>query len=157
MIMTQNRGLKAAIRRRMAETGEPYTEARRAILEAAGDLNLTPEEQYGREAAAAGASAEEIEAALAAYRQDELTGRTGTGGPGPGSGDRPMPGWDAFGRAGGQRAGSAVEEPGDGLGRTGGERAGSAAEQLAEVAERLAAVAERAQGAAGVTAGGGGG
>ncbi len=41
--MTQNRGLKAAIRRRMAETGEPYTEARRAVLAAgAGEADAEP-------------------------------------------------------------------------------------------------------------------
>jgi hypothetical protein len=64
--MTQNKGQKAAIRRRMAETGEPYVVARRMVLgEASGassDVDgLTPEEQYVLEARAAGVSAEEID------------------------------------------------------------------------------------------------
>jgi hypothetical protein len=32
MIMTENKALKAAIRERMAETGEPYSVARHAVL-----------------------------------------------------------------------------------------------------------------------------
>src|SRR6201996_3200222 len=75
MIMTQNKAQKTAIRRRMAETGESYVVARRAVLgdgatpEAPGTPEglappdqLTPEEQYALEAAAEGASTAEIDA-----------------------------------------------------------------------------------------------
>jgi dTMP kinase len=69
MIMTQNKVQKAAIRRRMAETGESYVVARRAVLEGAGTAGpVTPEEQYAREAAAEGVSPEEIDARTLAYR-----------------------------------------------------------------------------------------
>ena len=42
--MTQNRRSKGATRSRMAETGEKYTEARRALLASGGDLNGAGEE-----------------------------------------------------------------------------------------------------------------
>jgi hypothetical protein len=67
--MTQNKVQKAAIRRRMAETGESYVVARRAVLEGTGRAGpVTPEEQYAREAAAEGVSAEEIDARTLIYR-----------------------------------------------------------------------------------------
>jgi hypothetical protein len=93
LIMTRNKAQKAAVRQRMAETGEPYSVARRALQpgtpdpgepgpdgvataaapEAAGSgwTALTPEEQYAREAAAAGVSPAQFEADLAAYRTQE--------------------------------------------------------------------------------------
>jgi hypothetical protein len=88
MIMTQNKTQKAAIRRRMAETGEPYVIARRIILDetgptvpgpAAGAIApagaLTPEELYAREAAAAGASATAIDAQTLVYRLEAAAER----------------------------------------------------------------------------------
>ncbi|HEX3751262.1 MAG TPA: hypothetical protein VHW06_11935 [Streptosporangiaceae bacterium] len=72
--MTQNKVQKAAIRRRMAETGESYVVARRAVLEGAGRAGpVTPEEQYAREAAAEGVSPEEIDARTLAYRLEAAT------------------------------------------------------------------------------------
>jgi hypothetical protein len=67
--MTQNKMQKAAIRRRMAETGESYVVARRAVLDGTGRAGpVTPEEQYAREAAAEGVSPEEIDARTLVYR-----------------------------------------------------------------------------------------
>src|SRR5450755_2506231 len=91
MIMTQNKAQKAAARQRMAQTGEPYSVARRATAAGtalpddpgavdgpaaigatgAAEGPLSPEEQYAREAEAAGLSAAEIEARLAAFRGQE--------------------------------------------------------------------------------------
>jgi DNA-binding transcriptional MerR regulator len=130
MIMTNNRGLKAAIRRRMAETGESYVVARRAVLADAEGPGvpgaradeLTPEQRYVREATAAGVSADEIDAALEAFRQADL-------------------------RQADLRQ-SDRGEPGDAFGRAGREQASTIAEQLAAAAERLAEAAEQAQQAA---------
>src|SRR5450755_3656165 len=77
MIMTQNKAQKAAARQRMAQTGEPYSVARRAT---AGDHippegPLSPEEQYAREAEAAGLSTAETEAHTAAFRVQEAADR----------------------------------------------------------------------------------
>jgi hypothetical protein len=80
MIMTQNKVQKAAIRRRMAETGESYVVARRIVLgEASGAGSdgdgLTPEEQYVLEARAAGVSAEEIDGQTLVYRLEAAAQR----------------------------------------------------------------------------------
>jgi hypothetical protein len=77
MIMTRNKAQKTATRQRMAETGEPYSVARRAIR--AGNagpadpdfIEMTPEEQYVREAETAGITAAEVEAQKAAFRAQE--------------------------------------------------------------------------------------
>ena len=101
--MTQNKVQKAAIRRRMAETGESYVVARRIVLgeanragselgaqgaqgtaggqgvwgaaEAAEAAGLTPEEQYALEARAAGASAEAIDTQTLVYRLEAAADR----------------------------------------------------------------------------------
>ncbi|HXL88772.1 MAG TPA: hypothetical protein VN969_07315 [Streptosporangiaceae bacterium] len=65
MIMTRNKAQKAVTRQRMAETGEPYTVARRATL---SSDDPSSEEQYAREAREAGVSEAEIAAQLAAFR-----------------------------------------------------------------------------------------
>ena len=117
--MTRNKAPKIAARQRMAQTGEPYSVARRAT--AAGNARpddpgavdgpaaidgparrrrprppktaqrqdgprarpkaLSPEEQYAREAEAAGLSGAEIEARLAAFRvqEAETADRAATG------------------------------------------------------------------------------
>jgi hypothetical protein len=77
MIMTRNKAQKTATRQRMAETGEPYSVARRAA--GAGEAGaedpdftkITPEERYAREAKAAGVAAAEIEAQTAAFQARE--------------------------------------------------------------------------------------
>jgi DNA-binding transcriptional MerR regulator len=142
MIMTQNRVLKAAIRRRVAETGESYVVARRAVLAesaahpesagvagAAGMLadELTPEQQYVREATAAGVSAAEIDAALAAFRQADL------GEPGGG-----------FGRAGSEQASMKQAS----MKQASTERASMVADQLVAAAERAREQADQAEEAA---------
>ena len=63
--MTRNKAQKAVTRQRMAETGEPYTVARRATL---SSDDPSSEEQYAREAREAGVSEAEIAAQLAAFR-----------------------------------------------------------------------------------------
>lgn len=77
MIMTRDRARKTAARQRMAETGEPYVVARKAVgtgdqgeapVRAAADDDATPDEQYAREAAEAGIPAAQIESQLAAFR-----------------------------------------------------------------------------------------
>ena len=78
--MTQNKVQKAAIRRRMAETGEPYVVARRIVLGGASGASsdvdgLTPEEQYALEARAAGVSAEEIDGQTLVYRLEAAAQR----------------------------------------------------------------------------------
>src|SRR5215469_16151141 len=42
MIMTRDKAVKAVVRHRMAETGEPYTVARRAVAESHGE-GLAPD------------------------------------------------------------------------------------------------------------------
>jgi len=75
--MTRDKAQKTAARQRMAETGEPYSVARRAVAaepaRAEGPVvtGMTPEEQYAREAEAAGVSAAEIRAQEAAFRAQE--------------------------------------------------------------------------------------
>src|SRR5262249_45410689 len=96
MTVTRNKARKTAARQRMAQTGEPYSVARRAAGtpgEAAPDAagtgtapedaasgtpaaqqgagEITPEERYAREAEAAGVPAAEIEARLAGFRAQE--------------------------------------------------------------------------------------
>src|ERR1700722_4181125 len=78
--MTQNKVQKAAIRRRMAETGEPYVVARRIVLDEANgggsDVDgLTPEELYALVARAAGVGAEEIDAQTLVYRLEAAAQR----------------------------------------------------------------------------------
>jgi hypothetical protein len=83
MIMTQDKALKAAIRARMAETGEPYSVARRALRSEGNDEQerggigrqpgspapQAPAEdyyaRYAREAELAGVPADEVRAMLA--------------------------------------------------------------------------------------------
>ena len=99
MAMTSNKAQKTAARQRMAQTGEPYSVARRAV--SAGDAETpgpdpdgipgavtpgpagipeaagpdpgeaSPEERYAQEAEAAGVPAAEIYAHLAAFRAQE--------------------------------------------------------------------------------------
>jgi hypothetical protein len=74
MIMTQDKARKAAIRQRMAETGEPYSVARGAIEPGARGpafTGITPEERYAREAQAAGVTSAELQAHLAATSAQE--------------------------------------------------------------------------------------
>jgi hypothetical protein len=92
MIMTQDKAFKAAIRARMAQSGEPYSVARRALLadEEAGAGAASPAQppgpgadplpddynaRYAREAAAAGVPADEIDAELRSMAIDEETER----------------------------------------------------------------------------------
>ena len=86
--MTSNKAQKTAARQRMAQTGEPYSVARRAVSagdpdpdeapapEAAGtEPSLpSPQEQYAEEARAAGVPAAEINAQFATFRQQEAAG-----------------------------------------------------------------------------------
>jgi hypothetical protein len=89
MIMTQDKALKAAIRARMAEAGEPYSVARHAILadgplggerggtQASADHDLAADQAddyfaiYLREAREAGVPDEELEAMAAAHHARE--------------------------------------------------------------------------------------
>jgi hypothetical protein len=89
MIMTQDKALKAAIRARMAEAGEPYSVARHAILsdgpfegerggtEASAEPDLAADQAddyfaiYLREAREAGVPDEELEAMAAAHHASE--------------------------------------------------------------------------------------
>src|SRR5262249_29165879 len=77
MIMTRNKAQKTAIRQRMAVTGEPYSVARRAApardahQEGRDGAELPGEERYAQEAEAAGSTAAEVEAQLAAFRVQE--------------------------------------------------------------------------------------
>ena len=94
--MTTDKARKIAIRRRMAETGEPYSVARHATagLEAeapdpgfagpsAGSASsaglswadLSPDERYARDAAAAGRTPDQVEADTAAFRAQEHADR----------------------------------------------------------------------------------
>jgi hypothetical protein len=93
MIMTQDKARKTAIRRRMAETGEPYSVARNVIgtaigagpvaaEEAAEDpnfLEITAEEdyasRYAREAEEAGMPPAELQARVAAVQAQERADR----------------------------------------------------------------------------------
>ena len=68
MTMTRNKAQKIAARQRMAETGEPYSVARR---ETPPPGSVTPEERYAREARDAGVPEAEIAAQLAAFRMQE--------------------------------------------------------------------------------------
>jgi hypothetical protein len=92
MIMTQDKAIKAAIRARMAEAGEPYSVARHVILadgSVGGERGGTeptaeqapaagPSEDYFaiylREAREAGVPDEELEAMVAAHRSGERLG-----------------------------------------------------------------------------------
>jgi len=90
--MTTDKARKTAIRQRMAQTGEPYSVARHATAgpaaealdpgfagPAAGPLSsaglswedLSPEERYARDAAAAGRAPDQVEAEMAAFRAQE--------------------------------------------------------------------------------------
>ena len=86
MTMTRNKAQKTAARQRMAQTGEPYSVARRAVgttdalapwvprrsgTAQQDSAEITPEERYAREAEAAGVPAAEIEARLAGFRAQE--------------------------------------------------------------------------------------
>jgi hypothetical protein len=89
MIMTQDKALKAAIRARMAQAGEPYSVARHVILadgplggerggtEASAEYDLAADQAddyfaiYLREAREAGVPEDEIEAMAAAHRPQE--------------------------------------------------------------------------------------
>jgi hypothetical protein len=90
--MTKDKARKTAVRQRMAETGEPYSVARQATGAVDGEVpepafagpdpgalgsaesrphGLSPEEQYAREAAAAGRAPEQVEAEMAVFRLQE--------------------------------------------------------------------------------------
>jgi hypothetical protein len=79
--MTRNKAQKTAIRQRMAATGEPYSVASRAV--GTGDATpedpdgtgFTPDQQYAREAEAAGSTPAEIEAQLGAFQAQEAADR----------------------------------------------------------------------------------
>jgi len=79
--MTRDKAQKTAARQRMAETGEPYSVARRATGAGQGEAGdpagarMTPEEQYARDAQAAGVPAAQIEAQRAAFRAQEAADR----------------------------------------------------------------------------------
>src|SRR5262249_7496489 len=87
LTMTSNKAQKTAARQRMAQTGEPYSVARRAVSagdpeseaapgpQAAGTelSELSPEEQYAQEARAAGVPVAEIDAQLDRCRDGEAT------------------------------------------------------------------------------------
>lgn len=62
--MTRNKAQKSATRHRMAQTGEPYSVARKATDAGPDDPgdHETPQERYLREAQEAGVSAEDIDA-----------------------------------------------------------------------------------------------
>jgi hypothetical protein len=71
MIMTRDKARKTATRQRMAETGEPYTVARRITM-SGGDVPF--EEQYALEAREAGVSEAEIAAQERAELAEEEAG-----------------------------------------------------------------------------------
>jgi hypothetical protein len=70
MTVTRNKAQKAATRQRMAETGEPYSVARKATQARAEDPGFgeTPEQRYVREAQEAGVSGTVLEALRAAVQ-----------------------------------------------------------------------------------------
>jgi hypothetical protein len=75
MIMTKDKAQKTAARQRMAETGEPYSVARRSVANGPAEdrarTGMTPEEQYALEAEAAGVPAAEIQAQEASFLAQE--------------------------------------------------------------------------------------
>jgi len=75
--VTSDKARKAAIRNRMAETGEPYSVASRAVCDeqAEPDDPETYEERYLREAAEAGAPPHEREAIRAGFESRNLSGQ----------------------------------------------------------------------------------
>jgi hypothetical protein len=84
MIMTSDKARKTAVRQRMAETGEPYSVARRAAQSAeapppgaAGPSaqDLSPDERYAREAEAAGRTAAQVETETLVFRAQERADR----------------------------------------------------------------------------------
>src|SRR5215469_657628 len=86
MIMTKNKAQKTATRQRMAETGEPYSVARKAAQAGAEGPGLsetpaeqypreTPEEQYLREAEEAGVPAADLEMLQLFFQARERAGR----------------------------------------------------------------------------------
>jgi hypothetical protein len=74
--MTSDKARKAATRQRMAQTGEPYSVARKATRPGSGDPGPgeTPEERYLREAEESGVSAADLAAMRAAFQAAERVG-----------------------------------------------------------------------------------
>jgi hypothetical protein len=69
MIMTQNKAQKSVIRQRMAETGEPYSVARRAAAAQPATAEDWDEEYYADGAASEGITVEEFKAREAADQE----------------------------------------------------------------------------------------
>jgi hypothetical protein len=71
--MTRDKAQKIATRQRMAQTGEPYSVARKAAEDRAGDPGAgeTAEERYVREAQEAGVSTADAEALRFGFRAPE--------------------------------------------------------------------------------------
>src|ERR1035437_998181 len=69
MIMTQNKAQKSVIRQRMAETGEPYSVARRAVQAQPTTAGDWDEEYYADGAASEGITVEEFKAREAADQE----------------------------------------------------------------------------------------
>lgn len=76
-IVTHDKARKSAVRRRMAQTGETYSAARRGVPNPgttspqADYPDTDAERQYAGEALAAGVPADEVEAQLAAFRAQD--------------------------------------------------------------------------------------
>ena len=87
MIMTRNKARKTAARHRMAQTGEPYSVARKATQARAESpvvhetpevqpvVRETPEERYVREAEEAGVPAAELDALRATFLATDRAGQ----------------------------------------------------------------------------------
>jgi hypothetical protein len=146
MTMTSNKAQKSAARQRMAQTGEPYSVARRAV--GAGNLEpdpaqapgaagtepgkLSPEEQYAQEARAAGVPAAQIGAQLAWFREQEAANEA----------------WrsaNEAGRPAEQEAADQTWQAANEAGQEAADRIWRAAEQARDLAERLEEAAERAE------------
>ena len=76
--MTSNKAQKTATRQRMAETGEPYSVARKATEgRARPDVSETPEEQYLRDAEASGVSGADLDVLRVVFRARQQRDRCG--------------------------------------------------------------------------------
>jgi hypothetical protein len=81
VIVTNDKARKAAIRQRMAQTGETYSAARRGMPDRSTATAMPSpaeyaagtgaEQQYAREALAAGVPADQVEAQIAAFRAQD--------------------------------------------------------------------------------------
>ena len=77
VIVTHDKARKSAVRRRMAQTGETYSAARRGVPDGstaapeAEHADTDAERQYASEALAAGVPAGQVEAQIAAFRAQD--------------------------------------------------------------------------------------